>query len=71
MKSETKYFLGAGFIILLLLVVLGLGPLLTIASLNTLFNLGIAYNVWTYLSVCWMNLTTFGGLGLAIRNLKK
>lgn len=53
------------------IAVLGLGPILTIASLNALFSLNIAYTFWTYLSVMWLNLTTFGGLGLAIRNLKK
>lgn len=47
------------------------GPLFTIASLNTLFNLNIAYTVWTWLSVAWMNLVTFGGLSLSIRSLKK
>ena len=54
-----------------LLAVLVAGPLLTIASLNTLFGLNIAYTLGTYFSVMWMNLTTFGGLGLAILSLKK
>lgn len=71
MNSEMKYLVSVGFIVVLMLVIMGLGPLLTIASLNALFNLGISYNVWTYLSVMWLNLTTSGGLGLAIRNLKK
>lgn len=71
MNSEMKYLVSVGFIVVLMLVIMGLGPLLTIASLNALFNLGISYSVWTYLSVMWLNLTTFGGLGLAIRNLKK
>ena len=57
--------------ILVLLALMVVSPLLTIASLNTLFGLNIAYTVWTYLSVMWMNLTTFGGLGLSIRSLKK
>ena len=57
-----------------LVVLLGLmfvSPLLTIASLNTLFGLNIAYTLWTCLSVVWLNLGTFGGLGLSIRSLKK
>ena len=56
-----------------LVVLLGgiAGPLLTIASLNTLFGLNIAYTLGTYFSVMWMNLATFGGLGLSIRSLKK
>ena len=67
MKSTAVIIL----LILFAIVVVGLGPILTIISLNTLFNLGIAVNVWTWLSVCWMNLTTFGGLSLAIKNSKK
>ena len=57
--------------ILVLIALMFVSPLLTIASLNTLFGLNIAYTVWTYLSVMWLNITTFGGLGLSIRSLKK
>ena len=53
------------------LAVLVAGPLLTIGALNTLFGLNIAYTVWTYLSVMWLNITTFGGLSVAIRSLKQ
>ena len=66
--------IGALVVLLVLLVLLGViiaGPLLTIASLNTLFGLNIAYTLGTYFSVMWMNLATFGGLGLSIRSLKK
>lgn len=56
--------------IVFLLVLLGIGSFLTIAAINTVFNLSIAYNIYTLLSVAWLNLTTFGGLRLAIRNLK-
>ena len=65
-----KYVAVIGALVVLLGVTIA-GPLLTIASLNTLFGLNIAYTVWTYLSVMWMNLTTFGGLGLSIRSLKQ
>lgn len=58
-------------VVAFLLVLLGIGPFLTIAAINTVFNLSIAYNIYTWLSVAWLNLTTFGGLSLAIRNLKK
>ncbi len=57
--------------VVFLLVLLGIGPFLTIAAINTVFNLSIAYNIYTWLSVAWLNLTTFGGLSMAIRNLKK
>ncbi len=56
--------------ILVLIALMFVSPLLTIASLNALFGLNIAYTVWTYLSVMWLNFITFGGLGLLIRSLK-
>lgn len=57
--------------ILVLVALMVVSPLLTIASLNTLFGLNIAYTLYTYLSIMWLNLTTFGGLGLSIRSLKQ
>ena len=65
-----KYVAIIGALVVLLAVIIA-GPLLTIASLNTLFGLNIAYTVYTYLSVMWLNLATFGGLGLSIRSLKR
>ena len=65
-----KYVAIIGALVALLAVIL-VGPLLTSASLNTLYGLNIAYTVWTYLSVMWINITTFGGLGLSIRSLKQ
>ena len=65
-----KYVAVIGALVVLLGVIIA-GPLLTIGALNTLFGLNIAYTFSTYLSVMWLNITTFGGLGLAIRSLKK
>ena len=65
-----KYVAIVGALVVLLGVIIA-GPILTIASLNTLFGLNIAYTVWTYLSVMWLNITTFGGLSVAIRSLKQ
>ncbi len=65
-----KYVAVIGALVVLLGIIIA-GPLLTIASLNTLFGLNIAYKLGTYFSVMWMNLATFGGLGLAIRSLKQ
>lgn len=64
-----KYVAIVGVLVFLLGMLI-IGPLLTIFSLNTLFGLNIAYTIWTYLSVMWLNLTTFGGLSMAIRSLK-
>ena len=47
-------------IVLVLLVALVLGPIATIASLNTLFSLGIPYNIYTWLSVFWIGLVIAG-----------
>ncbi len=65
-----KYVAVVGALVVLLALMF-VSPLLTIASLNTLFGLNIAYTLWTYFSVMWMNLATFGGLGLSIRSLKQ
>ena len=65
-----KYVAIVGALVVLLSVVF-VAPILTIASLNTLFGLNIAYTLGTYFSVMWMNLATFGGLGLSIRSLKQ
>ena len=65
-----KYVAVVGALVVLLAVIF-VAPILTIASLNTLFGLNIAYTLYTYLSVMWLNITTFGGLSVAIRSLKK
>ena len=55
---------------LLLLMVLA-WPLFLIWALNTLFPvLAIQYSFWTYIAVCILNLSTFGGLAMTIRNSK-
>ena len=65
-----KYVAVVGALVVLLSVIF-VASILTIASLNTLFGLNIAYTLYTYLSVMWLNITTFGGLSVAIRSLKK
>ena len=65
-----KYVAIIGVLVFLLGMLI-IGPFLTIFAINTVFNLSIAYNIYTWLSVAWLNLTTFGGLSMAIRNLKK
>ena len=40
--------------IILLIIVLGAGPFLTLFSLNTLFNLGIAYNLQTWIATYFL-----------------
>jgi len=55
--KETLSIVG---LIILIIALIGVGPILTIASINTLFNMSIAYNIWTWLSVVWLCLLAFG-----------
>lgn len=50
-------------IVLLLLLVLIFAPFLTIWSLNTLFGLGIAYNLWTWLAMAWLGAVLSAKIG--------
>ena len=49
-----KEALGITGIIVLLVILIGLGPILTLMSINTLFGLNIAINFWTWLSTVWL-----------------
>ena len=57
--------------VLVLIALMFVSPLLTIASLNTLFGFNIAYTVWTWLSVAWLQMATFGDLSWSINSLKQ
>jgi hypothetical protein len=48
---------------LLLLVLIAVGPFITIWALNTLFGLGIAYTFWTWLAVVWLGLVLQAKIG--------
>lgn len=63
---------SSGFTILffVLIALIILGPLATIWSLNTLFNLGIDYTFWTWLAMAWLSLATFGSVTSAVNNKK-
>ena len=64
MKETTAELIGkiTGYLFVVVLVVLLiiLGPLATIAALNTLFGLQIAYTFWTWLSVAWLHILIAG-----------
>ena len=49
-----KSILGVTGLIILLVVLIGVGPILTIMSINTLFGLNIAINFWTWLACAWL-----------------
>ena len=46
--------LGVTGLIILLIVLIGVGPILTIMSINALFGLNIAINFWTWLACAWL-----------------
>jgi hypothetical protein len=41
-------------LVLLIIAAIIFGPLLTIASINTLFGTAIPYTFWTWASVAWL-----------------
>jgi len=52
--------IGIGLLLLLLIIV---GPFITIWSLNTLFGLGIAYTFWTWLAMMCLGLFFNSNIG--------
>lgn len=50
MKFLDNNTLKVILLVLLIALAIGVGPLITIWSLNTLFTLNIAYNFWTWLA---------------------
>jgi len=44
----------------LILVMIGVGPFITIWCLNTLFTTSIPFNIWTWLSVFWLSMVANG-----------
>ena len=54
--------LGVILLVALIVVVIGIGPVLTILSLNTLFNTGIAISFWSWLSVAWLHMIAAGAV---------
>lgn len=52
--------LGITGFVILLIVLIGVGPILTLMSINTLFGLNIAINFWTWLSVVWLGIVLNG-----------
>jgi Na+/proline symporter len=74
MTKQTEDILkiiGVVLLLALIVVLLGIGPILTIISINTLFMTQIPVTIWTWLAMLWLKLTTVGaviGLLKQIRN---
>ncbi len=47
----------------LVVVIVLLGPLISIWALNTLFGLGIAYTFWTWLAMAWIGAVLSAKIG--------
>ena len=43
-------------VILLTIVLIGLGPVLTLLSVNLLFGLNITINFWSWLACAWLGM---------------
>jgi antibiotic biosynthesis monooxygenase (ABM) superfamily enzyme len=56
--------------ILFMALLIGLGPLATIWSMNLLFNTQIAYSFWTWLAMVWLSSVTVGGINLKLQQIK-
>lgn len=73
-KTWMKLLVVTGFG-MLILVLSGLGPLLTIWSMNSLFNAGIQITFANYFSVLWLQILSVllieGGTNLGIRKAVK
>ena len=68
MTKSTKDITVIISVLVLVALILGIGPILTIMSLNVLFNTGIAINFYSWLSTVWLMATTFGGIQTAIKS---
>ena len=55
------------FLVILAIAVLGLGPFLTVMSINTLFALSIPYNIYTWLSTLWLGMCLFPSKSFSIK----
>ena len=50
-------------LIILSIILIGIGPILTIMSLNALFALGIGITFWNWLAIVWLSMILGGICG--------
>lgn len=62
MNKSTRDIIAIVSLVLLALVLIGVGPLITIWSLNVVFNLQIAYGFTQWLGILILQVATFGGI---------
>lgn len=54
-------------LVLFLLAIVVVAPIFTIMALNTVFALGIPLTFWTWLSIVWLQMVTFGGVAASFK----
>jgi hypothetical protein len=69
MKRYTVNPLKMLAILALVIAIIILAPLAVIWALNTLFSMGIAYNIWTWLAVLVLT-ATFGKANVKVNKDK-
>jgi hypothetical protein len=70
-KRNMGHFAAAETaLVFLWLLVTGLGPVLTILSINALFALSIPITVFTWLAIMWLSLTFSGLIKLGVQSSK-
>ena len=72
MNKQTKDIIsifGIFGVILFMIALIGFGPLLTVWSLNLLFNTTIAYSFQSWLAMVWLSIVTFGGLATQLKTI--
>jgi len=47
-------------LILLAIILIGIGPVLTIISLNAVFGLTIGITIWNWLAILWLSMLVAG-----------
>jgi len=62
--------IGVFFVVLLFMALIGIGPVLTIMSINTLFLTQISFTIWTWLSMFWLQMATFGSIATILTSIK-
>ena len=60
MKTST---FSIAALIILGLILIGVGPVLTIISLNALFALNIGVSFWNWLAIVWLSMVLGGIFG--------
>lgn len=66
MFKEIFTTFGIIGVLVFLIAVIIFAPFATLWSLNTLFNLGIAYTFKTWLATVWIQMVTFGSVTHAV-----